>query len=305
MDLMIGDDPKLSQYVVNVDDYNILEKLRSGGFGIVDKVQEKKTGKIYAAKNINAKGKKLADTQMIKQEIEVFLKVKGPWIVPFHGISLTNFSGENYPTIFTDFMCNGSLGELLRRERTTHDERWDNTSKLIIIYGIAKAMSLLHHNQIIHKDLKPDNILLDEKLYPYISDFGMSSFFDSEIKSPNGGTPVFMAPEIYKNDPYDSKVDVYAFSMLCYQILVGKEPFQEIKNNVFVLWHRIIGGARPPIPDSIPKEISNIITKGWSKDPKARPTFDEIIDEIESGKVTLDGVDTLRFEEYRESIKSN
>lgn len=294
----------MEEFVFNNEDFTIIEEIRSGGFGKITKVKNNKTGQIYAAKNINAKGKKLVDDKMIKQELEVFMKVKGPGILPFYGFSYHNNEGENYPIIYTEFMENGSLGELLRKELAgMHNAKWDNTLKMINIYGIAKTMSFLHRNFVVHKDLKPDNILLDNNYYPFISDFGMSVFSNAEIKSSlSGGTPIFMAPEIYLNNPIDSKVDVYSFAMLTYEIIVGKEPFRELKNNLFVLWHRILSGARPTIPSTVPECFRQIITKSWNKDPSQRPTFDDIVNEIDNGTLMLDNVDIQKLNDYKKTL---
>lgn len=294
----------MEAYALNDDDFTVIGEIRSGGFGNIKKVRENSTGKVYAAKNISEKGKKLVDDRMIKQEIEVFTSVSGPGILPFRGFSYPNGGAERYPVIYTEYMENGSLGELLRREQSgQHNARWDNTLKMINIYGIAKAMSFLHSHNIVHKDLKPDNVLLDSDYRPFIGDFGMSAFSNAAVKgSVSGGTPVFMAPEIYLNVPVDSKVDVYSFAMLVYHIIVGKEPFRELRNNTFVLWHRILSGARPPVPETVPQCFRQLLTRAWSKDPNARPTFGEIVAEIDSGALALDAVDADELERYKKTL---
>lgn len=295
----------LHDYIRDINNYEIVQKLREGGFATIYIAKEKSLGDIYAAKVINEKGKKLVDDQMILREIDIFSKIKGPGILPFHGISLTNFEGEKYPTIFTEYMPNGSLGEIIRQESLKQAPvEWNNTTKMTTIYGICKAMSFLHKNGIIHKDLKPDNILLDKKFYPHVSDFGMAKLTSNSqnAKAMNGGTPIFMAPEIYMNVPYDSKVDVYAFGMLLYHLLVGKEPFGEFKRNLFMLWHKILSGARPLIPETVPNCFQELIKRCWAGKPEQRPTFDEIIELIDSIQITLPDVDVGSFEEYKNSI---
>ena len=297
---------QLGDLIKDIHGYEVIETVRSGGFATVFKVKEKSTGNIFAAKAINMKGKQLTSDHMIIQEIEIFSKVSGPSILPFHGISLTNFEGEQYPTIFTRYMENGSLGEMLRKERVHKAPAdWNSTKKMINIYGISKAMLYLHNNKIIHRDLKPDNILLDENYYPYLSDFGMSKIIDStiNIKTMNGGTPIFMAPELYMNNPYDSKVDVYAFGMLLYHIITTKEPFGEFKRNAFMIWHKILSDARPPFTEGFPECFKEIIQKCWAGNPNVRPTFDEIVQKIESSELILPDVNEDEFRAYKESLK--
>lgn len=296
------------EHILDIHNYEIVDKLREGGFATVYIAKEKSTGNIYAAKVINAKGKKMADDNMIIREIEVLSEIQGPGILPFRGISPTNFDGEEYPTIFTKYMTNGSLGEMIRQEKLKKaPAEWNNTTKMINIYGICVTMSFLHKNNIIHKDLKPDNVLLDEKYHPYVCDFGMAKFTNGKTntKTANGGTPIFMAPEIYMNNPYDSKVDVYAFGMLLYQLISGKEPFGEFRRNTFMLWHKILSDARPEFTEAFTDSFKELIKKCWAGKPENRPPFDEIVQMIDSRKVFLLDVNEVAFEEYKATLTQN
>lgn len=292
-----------TNHVLELNTFTIKDKIKEGGFATVYTVLENETNEIYAAKAINAKGKVLADQLMINQEIEVFAKINHPAILKFRGMSLTNFENEPYPTIFTKYMPCGSLGEMIRKAKQNKaPENWNNTKKMIVIIGICHAMNYLHSNGIIHRDLKPDNVLLDEKYYPFIGDFGLSKLVkggNSNQKPLNGGTPIFMAPEIYTNSPLDSKVDVYAFAMLLYQLLTNVEPFGEFSRNYFMLWHKILSGSRPPFKDSVPQDFQDLIKRCWDRNPQTRPTFTEIIEMIDNKSLMLPDVDQDEIQEYK------
>ena len=86
-----------------------------------------------------------------------------------------NFKQKTKPTIITEYASNGSLDRIIELERLNMAiPEWDDTKKLINLYGIAMGMSYLHSKHIIHRDLKPANIFLDDHLYPKIGDFGLS-----------------------------------------------------------------------------------------------------------------------------------
>lgn len=292
----------LHQFLVSLSEFSVDSEIKSGAFAKVLKVVETATGHVYAAKDINSKGKKLADDVMIKRELAVLSRIKHNAVLPFRGVSLSNWEGEKYPTIFTRYMPNGSLGDLLRQEKLGKaPQEWTVTKKMICLYGICTGIAYLHKHNVIHSDLKPDNVLLDENYRPFISDFGMSNIISptSKEKTMCGGTPVFMAPEIYINAPSDHKVDVYAFGMMLYQMFSLKEPFCEFKRNLFMIWHKILSGARPPFTDAFPDSYKALITKCWDRDPNVRPTMEEIVEKMEKGELMLDGVDQDEFSQYK------
>ena len=97
-------------------------------------------------------------------------------------------------------------------------------------------MSYLHSHEILHRDLKPDNILLDEYMFPKIGDFGLSKSYDHQTNSfinqsaagTLKGTPIFMSPEIWSKGEYSKSSDVYAFSIALFQIMTLEKPFSDV-----------------------------------------------------------------------------
>ena len=124
-------------------------------------------------------------------------------------------------------------------------------------------MMILHNHNVIDRDLKPENVLIDKDFYPCITDFGLSKFFDpdhSKNQSMSGcGTIAYMAPEVILSNEFNIKADVYAFGILMYELLSGVRAYKDIfskRNFTIFSFHRdIINGYRPqftiPIKSSL------------------------------------------------------
>ncbi|KAK8844370.1 hypothetical protein M9Y10_024227 [Tritrichomonas musculus] len=268
----------IKDFVVNLEDFQIDKYIDEGNCSSVFLVRLKETSKLYAAKVYKIEYEDNADQKMLADEISAHIKAKHPAILPLYGFSEKNFENNNYPTIITKYMPNGSLKDYFKKSDVV-----SSSKNYIILLGIAEGMKYLHSCKIIHLDLKPGNVLLDENFYPYISDFGLSKISEYSL-SKNffesfAGTPSYMAPEIISDIPYTYKVDVYSFSIIAYEIITGKNPYPDAQN-VFKLLIDVEKGKRPNINSIKDDYIKSLLSKWWSPDPEERPTFDIIIEEI-------------------------
>lgn len=202
----INENIKEIEHTTSIDDFILQNKIGKGSFGKVYKVKSKKDGKIYAAKISNKSyvSNSAQEIRDISREVNIIAKINHPSILKFILFSSVDFKSRLRPVIFTEFASNGSLENLIQKEKYSSNGILKNINKLIIIYGVASAMSYLHSHKILHRDLKPDNILIDEFLFPKIADFGLSKVnhfnqVSMTMKSTIGsikGTPIYMAPEI-------------------------------------------------------------------------------------------------------------
>ena len=140
---------------------------------------------------------------------------------------------------------------------------------------ILYAMLFLHHQKIVHRDLKSHNILLDEYYNIKICDFGLAKSFTDLNSGPGSskfsGTPAYMAPEILHKKSYNEKVDVFAFGILIWEIFTRKIPHEGIE--LVDLKQRVLAGDKLYIPKNVPKDIEKVINLCINFDPINRPSF--------------------------------
>lgn len=278
----------------NIADYTLIKdkKLGKGAFGTVYICENNKTHKLYAAKIIDTDEKFDGDDQiLIMRESSIISSLDHPSILKFYGINFRSFDNANIlqPTLITDYIPNGSLRNILNKSKK--DEKWTPTKRYICLLGISNAMNFIHSQHFLHRDLKPENILLDKDYAPIISDFGLArcfpKFFSSSTKmtlTGHVGTPLYMAPEIIEDDKYGPEVDVYAFSILAYEIITGQTPYFEIigKLTPYKFCNKVLQGMRPTFTKNMTEKMKKLISKCWSNDIKERPTFNTIFNELAS-----------------------
>ncbi|KAK8845713.1 hypothetical protein M9Y10_020631 [Tritrichomonas musculus] len=257
----------------------------------------KETKQIFAAKIYDSESPQFDEKDLSK--IKIILKFRFPSILNVIYFSPHDFDNKPNPVLVMDIALNGKLSKFLE---TKPNQKWTNTKKLINIYGIAAGMRYLHSLNIVHRKLQLSSILLDDSLYPIISNlkFIKNEFDEVDSKDQEIFTkPAYVAPEIWSCKRYDKRSDVYAFSMIIYEILTNKKPFQGVASVDQIRNHVVIKNYRPKFNDSVPKCYQELIKQCWSSNPEERPNFSDIMDLLKDySKFILDKVDMKEYSHY-------
>lgn len=269
------------KYEVDLAKYEKGNRIGGGVFGVVFRVKEILTGKIYAAKVINCDNNEHICNNTIEQEVKIMIKARHPTIIKMIGFSKKNFFNEFNVTIIMEFTENGSLAEIIGKNQHNQGPlNYTNTNRQIILTGIACGMKYLHKINIIHRDLKPDNILLDNNYHPKITDFGLSKTYKKEQSSIQTNihrqTQPFAQKNFLDENSINQKMDVYDFAFLMYEVVTDMTPHPEpdAKKMPPSSLHR------PQFTSDVKKPIKELIEKCWSSDANDRPTFEEIYDKL-------------------------
>ncbi|XP_040946925.1 serine/threonine-protein kinase STY46 isoform X4 [Gossypium hirsutum] len=176
--------------------------------------------------------------------------------------------------IVTEFMSGGSVYDYLHKQKGV----FKLPSLLKVAIDVSKGMNYLHQNNIIHRDLKAPNLLMDENEVVKVADFGVARVkAQSGVMTAETGTYRWMAPEVIEHKPYDHKADVFSFGIVLWELLTGKLPYAcltPLQAAVGVVQK----GLRPTIPKNTNPKLAELLERCWQLDPTLRPDFSEIID---------------------------
>ncbi|XP_008811875.1 serine/threonine-protein kinase STY46-like isoform X3 [Phoenix dactylifera] len=204
------------------------------------------------------------------QEVYIMRKVRHKNVVQFIGAC----SKPPNLCIVTEFMQGGSVYDFLHKQKGV----FKLPALLRVAIDVSKGMNYLHQNNIIHRDLKAANLLMDEKEAVKVADFGVARVkSQSGVMTAETGTYRWMAPEVIEHKPYDHKADVFSFGILLWELLTGKLPYEYL-TPLQAAVGVVQKGLRPTIPKHTNPKLAELLEKCWQQDPAQRPDFSEILE---------------------------
>ena len=245
-----------------MENYHVLDLIGEGSFGKVYKGRRKYTGLIVALKFIPKAGKAEKDLRNLRREIEIMSGLKHINVIEL----LDHFETDDEVVVVTEF-AEGELFQILEDDGKLSEEQTQS-----IACQLLSALYYLHTHRILHRDMKPQNVLLGKGGVVKLCDFGfaramsMNTLVLTSIK----GTPLYMSPELVEEKPYDHTSDLWSLGCILYELYTGQPPFYT--NSIFQLVSLII---KDDIkwPKSMSDNFRSFLKGLLTKDPKKRLTW--------------------------------
>jgi len=249
-------------------DYELLEEIGRGGQGVVFRAHQKSLNRTVALKVISlGQWASEAHLKRFRREAEAAASLDHPSIVPIYEVGERD--GSCYFSM--KFVEGGQLDEVVRHTPISIRQAAE------LIAKVARTVDYAHEHGIVHRDIKPGNILLDQSGEPHLTDFGLARLVEAESTVTCTlevlGTPSYMAPEqaVGNNEVVSSATDVYGLGAVLYQLITGHPPFAGGTSYETI---KLVLDSEPRRPRlwnrKIDRDLSTICLKCLEKDPKRR-----------------------------------
>ncbi|WVQ85978.1 hypothetical protein IAT38_008146 [Cryptococcus sp. DSM 104549] len=278
-------------FKINMDEIEVIGELGKGNYGSVHKVFHRPTGVMMAMKEIRLE---LDDSKLngIIMELDILHRAVAPEIVEFFGA----FTIESCVYYCMEYMDAGSLdtltgGGVLAQDQEKEEE--EDAQKRVpepvlrrITAGMVKGLRFLKDElQIMHRDVKPTNVLINKKGEVKLCDFGVSGQLEKSLAKTNIGCQSYMAPEriksetVNQNPTYTVSSDVWSVGLSIVELAKGCYPYPpETFANVFAQLQAIVNGSAPTLPPGYSDDANDFVAKCLEKDPNRRPTYAQLLE---------------------------
>ncbi|XP_049866627.1 serine/threonine-protein kinase fused [Pectinophora gossypiella] len=249
-----------------MESYVVLSFIGEGSFGRVFKAKHKETDAVVALKVIRKKGRSSKDLKNLRQECDIQRQLDHPNIIRM----IDSFDTDTELVVVTEY-AEKELHSILAKEGCLNEEQVRK-----ITWDLVSALYYLHSHRVLHRDLKPQNVLLDSLGRAKLCDFGLARIMTNatHILTSIKGTPLYMAPELIDEKPYDHQADLWSLGCIVYELMAGQPPFCTMS-----IWQLVRMIRLKPVqwPSFISMEARSFLQGLLHKDPIKRMSWPEIL----------------------------
>ena len=255
-----------------MNNFELISKLGEGSYSTVYKVRRKADLKMYALKKVKLKNLSEKEKQNALNEIRILASIKSDHIIAYKEAFIEE--KEKILCLVTEFANKGDLFQKItyfKQMQKSFEEKdiWN------IFIQILQGLKCLHDHNILHRDLKSANIFLFNNNLAKIGDLNVSKVTKNGIGHTQTGTPYYASPEVWNDESYTNKSDIWSLGCVLYEMICLTPPFKA--ESMDGLYHKIIKGKYNKIPEKYSKELNEILKLLFNVNPKERPSCDELL----------------------------
>ena len=267
--------------------YEKISNLGDGGFGHVDLVKKKTTGQLFALKRIDMQLLNDRERKNAENEATLLKVLLGPTIIRY----FEQIFEDNQLIIVMEYASGGNLAMKLKEAKNA-GQRLSTLQVLTWLAHLVIALMLMHSKNILHRDLKTQNLFLTQDNILKVGDFGISKALGNSIEMAKSsvGTPYFMSPELCRGESYGTKTDIWALGCVLYEMITLKKPFDD--KEIGGLTDKIMNRDPDPVPPDTDLNLQTLCVTMLRKDPARRPTAWELANNPELKPIIIEFIET-------------
>ena len=276
--------------------FELISKLGEGSYSTVYKVRRKADLKMYALKKVKLKNLSEKEKQNALNEIRILASIKSDHIISYKEAFIDE--KEKSLCLVMEFANKGDLFQKITYYKQMQ-KSFDEIEIWNMFIQILKGLKCLHDLKILHRDLKSANIFLFNNNLAKIGDLNVSKVTKTGIGNTQTGTPFYASPEVWNDESYTSKSDIWSLGCVIYEMITFNPPFKA--ESMDGLYHKIMKGKYQKIPDKYSKDLSEILKLLLKVDPKERPSCDELL----KNKIIVEKIEFLEQNKNQENENDN
>eukprot|EP00796_Vickermania_ingenoplastis_P003396 gene3396-biopygen2123 len=246
----------------------------TGSYGEAWLVERPSDGGVFVAKSMDLGKMTPKDKSYAYSEIKCLASCNHPNIIQY----IEDHEENDHLLIVMEFADSGDLDRQIKNRAADSFRYFQEHEALFLFLQLCLSVDHIHSHSMLHRDIKGANILLTSTGLIKLGDFGFSHQYDDTVSGVVAntfcGTPYYLAPELWNNQRYSKKADVWSLGVLLYEILALKRPF--VANNMKGLMNKVLSGEYDPLPEVYSQDFRDVVRKILTCDPNERPSVHDI-----------------------------
>ena len=252
--------------------FQLISKLGEGAYSTVLKVKRIKDGNIYALKKVKLLKLSSKEKTNALNEVRILASIKSNFVISYKEAFYDE--EENVLGIVMEYADKGDLYQKISKNKKTLTLLQENEIWRILIQ-LIKGLKALHDLKILHRDMKSANVFLFSDGSAKLGDLNVSKVAKKGLLYTQTGTPYYASPEVWKDQPYNYKSDIWSLGCVLYEMITLKPPFRA--ENMEGLYNKVIKGQYHNIPSKYSDDLSEIVRLLLQVDPESRPSCNDLI----------------------------